>query len=584
MTLVYGSDGARRRHLIGAGILAACALIPRPGDAQRSVPTGSQVCEGRRVTSIEVDANRPAFRGALAWWRKLARAFGLHHATTDDDLIRRFVTLEPGMICTEFRRSESERILRVQPFLSDATVTAIPDGDGVRIHVSTVDEVPVVVGARIAGSSIRAANIGTMNFIGAGMHVEGRWERQRGLRTGVGGKVVHRQLLGHPYTFAAEGMRRSLGENYSVSLSHPFYTDLQRIAWHSGYSILKDYVRLRRPDRSQLLQPVDRAMWNVGGVIRIGPPRRLVLVGGMVLGERIVPRHEFSFIDSTSGRVVPTNDTAGVRRYRTYDATHVAGVLGVRALTYSRMKGLDALAAEQDVATGTQISSTFGIQPWFRNPLREALASVDAYVAGRSRRSFAGARVELESRVDLERRDWEHLLASGRAAWYFLPRERWVSELSVEGAAGWRTIVPNQIELGDRQGGVRGYAGSREPGGQRLLARLEQRFDLARYQRDRAALGAAAFADAGRVWSGDVPFGVTTPVRTSLGIAVLAAVPARSQRTIRVEGAFPLARLDHVGPELRFTVREPMRGFWFDPPRIRWSRLAAVPEQIFTWP
>ncbi|HYC50324.1 MAG TPA: hypothetical protein VEB19_04355, partial [Gemmatimonadaceae bacterium] len=363
-----------------------------------------------------------------------------------------------------------------------------------------------------------------------------------------------------------------------------FYTDLQRIAWHSGYSILKDYVRLRRPDRSELLQPVDRAMWNVGGVIRIGPPRRLVLVGGMLLGERIVPRHEFSFIDSTSGRVLPTADTAGVRRYRTYDATHAAGVLGVRALTYTRMKGLDALAAEQDVATGTQIGGMFGIQPWFRNPLREALTAIDAYVGGRSRRNFAAARVELESRIDLERRDWEHLMASGRAAWYFVPRERWVSELSIEGAAGWRTIVPNQIELGDRHGGLRGYAGSREPGGQRLLARLEQRLDLARYQEERAAIGAAGFVDAGRVWSGDVPFGVTTPIRTSLGVAVLAAVPARSQRTLRAEIAFPLARLEHVGPELRFTVREPTRGFWFDPPRIRWGRLAAVPEQIFTWP
>ena len=33
------------------------------------------------------------------------------------------------------RRSESERILRVQPFLSDATVTAIPDGDGSLLDV-----------------------------------------------------------------------------------------------------------------------------------------------------------------------------------------------------------------------------------------------------------------------------------------------------------------------------------------------------------------------------------------------------------------------------------------------------------------
>ena len=583
--MAYGFACWRRQLRFATGAVAF-ALYPAGLRAQQQAPVDSVAsCEGLQVLSIDVDANRPEFRGALAWWRKLARAIGLHHETTDDNLIRRFVTLTPGKPCTEFRRSESERILRAMPFLSDAAVRAVPDGQGgVRIYVETVDEVPVIVGARIAGTTLRAASVGTMNFLGAGMHVEARWEEHRGLRQGVGGKLAHRQLFGRPYAVVAEGMRRSLGENYAISVSHPFYTDLQRIAWHSGYSTLKDYVRLRRPDRSELLQPVGRAMWNVGGVVRIGPPRRLALVGGMLLGERVAPRHEFFFIDSATGHLRPTADTAGVRQYRTYDATHVAGVLGLRALTYSRMRGLDALAAEQDVATGTQIGGMFGIQPWFRDPLHEALAAVDAYVGGRSRRNFLGIRVELESRLNFALGDWEHLMASGRGAWYFQPTQRWVSELSVEGVGGWRTIVPNQIELGDRNGGLRAYAGSREPGGQRLLARLEQRVDVARYRGERAAIGVAGFVDAGRVWMGDVPFGVTTPIRTSLGAALLAAVPARSQRTVRIEIALPTDGLDHVGPELRFAVREPMRGFWFDPPRVRWARLAAVPEQIFAWP
>jgi hypothetical protein len=259
-------------------------------------------------------------------------------------------------------------------------------------------------------------------------------------------------------------------------------------------------------------------------------------------------------------------------------------VLGIRALTFTRMRGLDALAAEQDIATGTQVGTLLGLSPWSRVPLREAFASLDAYVGGRSRRNFVGARTEMESRIDLERNDWRHLVASGRAAWYYKPQPRWVSELSIEGTAAWRSIVPFQLELGDRRGGVRGYARSFEAGAQRMIARLEQRVDLARYQRTRAAIGVAAFADAGRMWAGDVPFGRDTPIRTSLGAALLAAVPARSQRTVRAEVAVPLMRSQGARPELRFTVREPARGFWFDPPRIRWARLSAVPEQIFSWP
>ena len=576
---------ATARRFVGrTGCFLLLLGLTRPSLAQDTAIVEPGPCAGLRVTEIEIEARRPEFRGALAWWRKFARALGMHHETTDAGLIRRFVTLDPGRPCTEFRRAESERILRAQPYLSDATVVTEQDGDGVRVAVSTVDEVPVVAGARVSGREIRALSLGTMNFFGTGMHVEGRWERHKERRQGYGGKIAHPQLLGRPYAFVIDGMRRTVGENLSITLSHPLYTDLQRIAWHSGYSVLRDHMPLRRPDHSALLQPVDRWMWNVGGVIRFGPPRRLVLIGGMLLGERVEPRHEFFLEDSVTARLVPAVDTAGVRRYDVYDASHVAGVLGVRALTFSRMRGLDALAAEQDVGTGTQIGAAAGLQPLFRNPLRQAFAAVDAYAGERVGRSFLAARVEAETRVDIERQDWRHLVASGRGAWYFQPRERWTSEFSLEGAGAWRTIFPFQLELGERRGGLRGHARSHEAGGQRLLARLEQRLDLGRYQRTRAAYGVAAFTEAGRMWAGDVPFGITTPVRTSVGLALLGAVPARSQRTIRAELAVPVMRGEGAAPELRFTVREPARGFWFDPPRIRWARLSALPEQIFTWP
>jgi hypothetical protein len=519
----------------------------------------------------------------LAWWRRVARAIGLHHETTSPGLVRRFVSLDPGRGCTEFRREESERILRTQPFLADATVTTRRVGDSVRVSVSTVDEVPVVIGARVRGRKLHAANFGTMNFGGAGLHVEGRWEEGRARRDGFGGKLAHPQFLGHPYAIAAEGMRRPLGEHYAITLSHPFYTDLQRVAWHAGYYVAKDYAQMRRPDRSVIVQPVPRAMWNAGGVLRFGPPRRLGLIGGMVLGERIAPRYEFALLDS-SWVLHPTMDTTGFRRIGTYDATNIAGVLGLRALTFSKMQGLDAIDAPQDVATGTQVAAMVGLRPFFENAMRTAFGALDGYGGVRRGAHFAGVRIEVESRLDLDRGNWEHLVASGRGAWYFQPTNRWTSEVSIEGAGLWRSILPFQLELGDRRGGVRGYARSYEPGAQRLLARLEQRYDLARYQRSRAAFGAAAFTDLGKVFRGDAPFGVTTPTRGSAGLALLAAVPARSRRTVRAEVAFPFTRSTGAGTEVRFVVREPVAAFWLEPPRIRWARLSAVPEQIFSWP
>lgn len=542
------------------------------------------VCDGLPVSSVVVDAERPTFRGAFAWWRKFARAAGLHHETTSEGLIKRFVTLDPGERCTEFRRSESERILRAQPYLAEATVVTRRDGDSVRVEVSTVDEVPLVGGARLDGAQLRAASLGTMNFVGAGMHVELWWEQQQALRQGFGGRLSHPQLFGRPYTVLLEGLRRPLGEWYVASVSHAFLTDLQRVAWHTGYSTSKNFVLLRKTEEIELFQAVDRSMWDVGGVLRFGPPHKLGLIGGMLLGERLVPRPDFLVEDSVTGRLVRPTDTAGVRQYPVYDATQTAAVLGVRALRFSQMQGLDALEAIQDVATGSQVGAVFGLRPGAKAPFRETFASVDIYVGNRSKVSYYATRVEAESRLDLAGSSWSHLVGSGRAAWYYKPGPRWTSELSIEGAGVWRSIIPFQLELGDRRSGLRGFGKARQSGSQRLLARYEHRLNFARYQRDRAALGAALFADAGRLWAGDIPFGSDTPIGASVGAAFLAAVPARSQRTVRIDIALPVTRSNGGTPGVRFLVSEPTRGFWIDPPNIRWARLSAVPEQIFSWP
>jgi hypothetical protein len=579
--MMHRLPGTLRRQ--GLRALLPLLALARVGGAQDSAAAFK--CDGMPVASISVETERPIFRGyVMERWRQFARSLGFHHQTTNRGLVRRFVSLDQGLGCTEFRRSESQRILRAQPYLADAVVSVNRLGDSVRVGVATIDEVPVVAGARLQGASLRALSIGTMNFMGAGMHVEGKWERARGLRQGFGGRVSHPQLLGRPYSIEIDGMRRPLGEHFVVGVQHPFYTDLQRIAWHAGYATSKDFMHLRRPDRSAILQPVDRGRWNLGGVMRFGPPLKLGLVGGMIIGERIVPRHEFLRIDSVTGQALPTTDTAGVRHYDTYDVTNIAGVLGARALRYSRMAGLDALVAEQDVATGTQIALMLGARPWAREPLRESFAAGDMFLSGRLGRHFAGARVEAETRIDLEDRDWAHFIVGGRAAWYYKPTDRWVSELSLDGAGGWRTIVPYQLELGDRRTGLRGYARSHEAGGQRLVARVEQRGDFGRVRVTRAAFGGAFFTEAGRIWRGDVPFGVETPVRWSAGVAIIAAVPAKSQRTMRAEVAFPFSRTTGARTELRFSIREPTRGFWREPDRLRWARLAAVPEQIFNWP
>src|SRR5204862_405602 len=87
-------------------------------------------CDGQIVSAIAIAPRAPSFIQFPRLLRPLARAVGLHHTTTKADVTRRFLLLSVGQPCTERLRTESERILRFQPFLADARVRAFPDEAG----------------------------------------------------------------------------------------------------------------------------------------------------------------------------------------------------------------------------------------------------------------------------------------------------------------------------------------------------------------------------------------------------------------------------------------------------------------------
>jgi hypothetical protein len=99
-----------------------------------------------------------------------------------------------------------------------------------------------------------------------------------------------------------------------------------------------------------------------------------------------------------------------------------------------------------------------------------------------------------------------------------------------------------------------------------------------------ADIGMATFSDVARIWAGDAPYGVTTPVRASLGVGLLAAVPPRSRRLWRVDLAYPLTKDAGSGLQLSFSNRDMTREFWREPRDVQLSRTRTVPSSVFTWP
>jgi len=539
-------------------------------------------CDGQIVSAIAIVPRDPSFIRVPRTLRPIARGVGLHHTTTKQDVIGRFLLLSVGQPCTERLRAESERILRFQPFLADATVRAIPDAaGGVRIEVETIDEIPTVFALRFHGGDPAALRIGNGNVGGRGIFLAVRGERGFAYRNGVGVQLIAHQAFGRPYTLAVVADRTPLGSTVSIALGHAFITDLQRTAWHVGFRDVRGYTSFVRPDGQAIALGARRRFADVGGVVRIGVRGRSAFLGALVTQERMTPAVQ-AVIVSDSGLVADTSaPLAGP--FAAVHNTRLNAVVGVRSVAFLVVRGFDALAGTQDVARGVQFGAVAGRSvPWFGAGDNDMFLAADFYAGLGSARSFAALRVEGEARQDRKTNRWDSMIGSGRLAWYVKPSAPYVVIGSAEFSGGRRERFPLQLRLGDRQGGVRGYGASRVAGGVRTVARLEARRSIGQLTRH-VALGLASFADAGRVWRGDAPFGVDSRLKVGVGVGLLAAIPPQSRQLWRLDVAVPVSADAHARWEIRLTAKRAL-GFWREPGDVARARAGAAPATIFTWP
>lgn len=564
-----------KRGLLIISIAAAHA------GAQHAMPAEA-ACDGKIVTSIAITPRDPSVLAVPRQLRGLARAVGLLSTTSKTETIDHFLLLSIGQPCTELERAESERILRLQPFLADASVRVVPDtGAGVRIAVETVDELPTVLDMRLRNTRPSLVRFGNSNVGGQGLYLAASVEGGLAYRTGFGVHAVANQVLGQPYALEVLAERAPVGGELTVAFGHKFFTDFQRIAWHVGLSDIDRYVSLRVPDGDAPSLNVRRRFWDIGGVRRVGLGRRAAFVGTLVTREDVAPANRFVVV-SDSGLIA----TAGPKvsdSICSYRNLRVNAVAGARTLSFMTVRGFDALTAAQDVAVGAQFGALVGRTiRGFGNTDDDLFVSADVYAGVGSATSFAALRIEGEARNDRRAGEWDSMIASGRLAWYAKPAAAHVviSSLEFSGERGER--VPFQLALGDGQGGVRGYSASSDAGAMRGVARLEERWSIGGFT-SHDALGIASFIDAGRVGAGDAPFGVNSRVKVGIGVGLLAAFPPQSQRLWRLDVAVPVSRDPHARGELRLAGIW-TRGFWREPDDVARGRSGAAPSAIFTWP
>ena len=544
-------------------------------------------CKGQIISRIEVHTRPPFDLSGSKVQQRLARRLTDLHATTNPDIIGRFLALAPGEPCTELRRSESERILRAQPFLASALVLAYPDENGmVSISVETVDEISLIVTG--SGSSrspyVRGFRFGEENLMGEAMSLSADWRYNPDFPDVFGVRFADYQLAGHPYQLHLDASRRELGNDWGFDASHPFFTDLQRVSWRMTAASRTGYTRFRRLDGTSLLLPFGREYGDIGGVGRIGRPGRILLVGASISYEHELPGLTPVIVMQSPNHFEPMPDPELSGRFQTHRVTRINALFGLRDVSFMQVTGFESLDGYQDMRKGVEIATLIGngveILGGTEN---DFFVSGDVYGGFGTPRAFGGIEVRAEGRRPEGRTEWDGLLASGRAAIYLKPSDRNTILADAEWSAGWRERVPFQLTFADRDGGPLGYRSSYLAGGRRIVTRLEDRIFLGRLKQF-TSVGLAPFINTGELWVGDAPFGSTTGVKFSTGISLLASVPPKSQRLWRLDLAFPIHPGFGAKWQLRITSQNFTRMFWKEPNDIARNRERAVPTNIFNWP
>ena len=567
-----------KRLVLAATLLmsARCGaqLITTPAD------TALSRCIGQRITKISIEPMGPEFGGRSASSRLVTGLVRKFHVDSRARVIREFVQFREGEICTEIKRRETERVLRAQWFIQDARVLVYPDRDGVQLIVATVDEVAMIASASASGTSLRSASIGTANFLGRGLLFEAGWRDNGGLRDGQTLRARSAVTFGRPIQTNLTLSRFGLGDRADIEVRYPFITDLQRSAFRAIVGRDNDYVRFLRESGALPLQSVTRTFGSLGGVARIGRPGALLLAGASVsydgeqVGEAVIV---------TDSGAVAFGSRLPVLPAPTQNATRGNLLFGGRAMRFLPVEGFDALTGVQDLRIGVQFSGQFG-RPlkWEGVSTSDYFLASDVYAGYGNERSFLGTEWIFSGRK-ANRGGWDGRLVSGRTALYVKPAKSSTTIGSVEFTGGNDVRVPFQVPLGQSRVGVRGFRRSLDAGGSRVVLRAEQRQFVGRPW-GFADLGVVGFVESGRTWAGKVPFGVTTPYRSSVGTGLLFAVPPRSRRMYRADLVYALNPDLHSRRwEVRVASGNFTRTFWQDPDESRRARERSLITNLFSF-
>lgn len=565
---------------------------------------GQSACPAGEISYVFID-NHSIFDlddlpvNRFRWAFELANAL---HVRTRPSFIRRELQFRVGDCYDPFLISDSERILRRLPFISNAEVFGIRQADGSwHVVVDTRDEwsTRVEVTAEFEnGVQLRSLALTEQNFLGRGFQVSGFLIRDDANER-LGGQFFTPQFVGTDADFLVGGGTTQVGEFWTASVTQPFVGETGRWAGRVGTSMNEDYFDYSAGTPStpaNVLLPIEQRRAELTGMVRFGDPGNLTSVG---LG---VARANLDAIDFPGSLLYVENRDFGnpveappevveeVSRQTFFSSgTRINLLFGQRNIRFIQRTGLDALRGVTDLQVGTDVSltlgrtvSTGGAPDDFNTRLRLYAAAAPSPFTIVSQVGVEGRQIFFDPST--ERRGWRDVIGEFDLLAYWQPDrfEGHTFLLRVAGAGGWTMDRPFQLTLGGRRG-LRGFNEQDFPGARRVVVNLEDRIYLGWPAPSFADFGITLFADVGRIFPGDVPFGLDSGWRGSVGGGLRIGFPAGSRGVARIDLAWPLgAPAGAGGPILRISLAD-LLGLrqGLEDPQLTRSRLLRVGPDRF---
>jgi len=507
------------------GLWAGPAYADDPYDAAKLEAEGAVIGDIVLDKANVFDLNDPAENNAFY------RLANLIHVVTKDKVIRKQLLFKSGDIYSKRVADESERVLRQNQYLFDAKITPVRYENGVvDLSVETRDLwslQPELSLSRKGGENSTTFGLEESNLLGSGTRI--RFLRDEDVDRDQTIFEVADKHVGNSWVSAMiRYSDNSDGHSNGISAVRPFHELDAR--WSAG-------VRLWDDDRRE-------ALYELGNEAAEYQQEReyYSAFGGWSKG--LQGSHARRW---TAGIVYDDNRFAPV-----INGSFPAALPADRKLVYPFIGfelvedvfetsiNRDQISRTEDFLMGKHVSATLGWADETFGSDRDALI----YFAGASRGFGSLQKNALllsgSVRGRLESGNAANTQLSINARYYRTQSEKRLFFTSLSATAGQNLDLDNPVQLGG-DSGLRGYPLRYQNGESKLLVTVEQRYFTDWYPFRLVRVGAAAFADVGRVWGpnqvGEERKGWLADVGFGLRLAL---TRSSSRKVIHVDVAFPL--------------------------------------------